>query len=104
MGGYMGISDYLPPAPSQSSDDCYSQRHCHNHYAYPYYHYHHHCQDYYGGQPKASSKSYAHHTYQTIGPATISSSMIQQHHYKPPENLEIIDSKKPRNFDVINSE
>lgn len=111
----MGISDYLPPAPSQSNDDCYPQHHPHHHYAYPFYphHYHHHhvhCQtncDYYGGtgQKQPTSKSYAHHTYQTIGPATISSTLIQQHHYnKVPENIEIIDSKKSRSFDVISNE
>jgi hypothetical protein len=62
----------------------------------------------YGTTSNANTgKSYAHHTYQTIGPSTISSSLFQEHHYAKPDNMgniEIIDTKKPRNFDEMNNE
>lgn len=67
-----------------------------------------HC-DHYGTSSK--SKSYAHHTYQTIGPSTISqissNQLHQDQHYAKPDNMgniEIIDSKKLRCYDEMNNE
>lgn len=64
------------------------------------------CDHHYGTTSK-SGKSYAHHTYQTIGPSTISSTIHQEHHYAKPDNMgniEIIDSKKIRKYDEMNNE
>lgn len=50
-------------------------------------------------------KSY-NHTYQTIGPSTISSKLHNEHHYAKPDNMgniEIIDSKKLC-YDEMNNE
>lgn len=112
--------DYLP-TPSQNqtlnsdTNDFYQQHH--QHYPYHYYSSHHHqyyphvhcppsqCDHGHYGTSSGSGKSYAHHTYQTIGPSTISSS-IQQHYAKPDNmgNIEIIESKKMRSYDEMNNE
>lgn len=56
-------------------------------------------------------KSYAHHTYQTIGPSTVSqissNQLHQDQHYVKPDNMgniEIIHSKKLRCYDDMNNE
>lgn len=104
---------YLPeylPTPSQSSEtnDCY--HHFPYHYVLshaPRQFHHHHCPphvDHYADvRGSSSGKSYAHHTYQTIGPNTISSN-IQHHQYKQDNlgNIEIIESKKARSYDMMN--
>lgn len=80
-----------PPPPAQ-------QQHCD-----------HHSSSGYGTSSNSSGgKSFAHHTYQTIGPSTISSTLYHdQHHYAKPDNLgnfEIIETKKPRTYDEMNNE
>ena len=112
--------DYMP-APSQpvsESNDFY-QHHFPYHFVahHQYYPHHMHCttphncdhhhHNYGTTSNSGGGKSFAHHTYQTIGPSTISSTVYQEHHYAKPDNMgniEIIDSKKPRNFDDMNNE
>jgi hypothetical protein len=106
--------DYLP-TPSQSDNSDYYQHHhfpyhfVSHHQYYPHMHCttpSQHCDHHYGTSSK-SGKSYAHHTYQTIGPSTISSSIHQEQHYAKPDNMgniEIIDSKKLRSYDEMNNE
>ena len=114
--------DYMP-APSQKpvseSNDFY-QHHFPYHFVahhqyYPHHMHcttphncdHHHHNNYGTTSNTTGGKSFAHHTYQTIGPSTISSTLYQEHHYAKPDNMgniEIIDSKKPRNFDDMNNE
>lgn len=99
--------DYLP-SPSDTSD-YYQHQHFPYHFvAHHQYYPHMHCDHRYGTTSK-SGKSYAHHTYQTIGPSTISNSTLhhQEQHYAKPDNMgniEIIDSKKLRSYDEMNNE
>jgi hypothetical protein len=112
--------DYIP-TPSQpivsESGDFYHQ---HHHFPYHFvahhqYYPHMHCDHHNaygttsggGGGGGNSAKTHGHHTYQTIGPSTISSSVFPEHHYAKPDNMgniEIIDSKKSPNFDEMNNE
>jgi len=109
--------DYLP-TPSQpivsETSDFYQHHHFPYHYVahhaqyYPHMHCATPCDHHYGSTTtKPSGKSYSHHTYQTIGPSTISSTVHQEHHYAKPDNMgniEIIDTKKTRHFDEMNNE
>lgn len=119
-------TDYQQPGSANDANDFYQ----HHHFPYhafvshhQYYPPHMHCTpppplqqqcDHHGSSGYGTSninsggKSYAHHTYQTIGPSTISSSLYHdQHHYAKPDNLgnfEIIETKKPRTYDEMNNE
>lgn len=105
--------DYLPTtSPSETSD--FYQHHFPYHFVAHHQYYPHlhcstssqHCEHHYGTSSK-NGKSYAHHTYQSIGPSTISSTIHQEHHYAKPDNMgniEIIDSKKLRSYDEMNNE
>jgi hypothetical protein len=104
-------------SPSETSD-YYQHHHFPYHFvAHQYYPTHMHCStpaqhcDHHYGTTSKSGKSYAHHTYQTIGPSTISqissNQLHQEQHYAKPDNMgniEIIDSKKLRCYDEMNNE
>ena len=107
--------DYLPTPSQSDTSDYYQHHHFPYHFVAHHQYYPHmhcstpsqHCDHHYGTTSK-SGKSYSHHTYQTIGPSTISSTLHQeQHHYAKPDNMgniEIIDSKKLRSYDEMNNE
>lgn len=99
---FVSHHQYYPPhvhcTPTPPSSQQQLQQHCD-----------HHGSSGYGTSSNSSGgKSYAHHTYQTIGPSTISSTLYHdQHHYAKPDNLgnfEIIETKKPRTYDEMNNE
>ncbi|KAG5676782.1 hypothetical protein PVAND_006591 [Polypedilum vanderplanki] len=102
------------PIVSESSD-FYHHQHHHFPYHYvshhQYYPHHMHCDHHntYGTTSGNSGKTHGHHTYQTVGPPTISSSVFPENHslYAKPDNMgniEIIDCKKSPNFDEMNNE
>lgn len=103
--------DYMPtpsqPTIASEANDFYQHHHFPYHFVAHHQYYPHHPCDHHNNYGTTSNnnsgKSYSHHTYQTIGPSTI----YQEHHYAKPDNMgniEIIDSKKSRNFDEMNNE
>jgi hypothetical protein len=111
--------DYQQSGSASDANDFYQ----HHHFPYHAFMSHHqyypphmhctppsqHCDHHgYGTTSNSSGKSFAHHTYQTIGPSTISSTLFHdQHHYAKPDNMgniEIIETKKPRAYDEMNNE
>jgi hypothetical protein len=116
-----GIDYHQPSSAASDANDFYQHHHFPYHafvsqYPYAPAHLHcpspsQHCDHHYGTSSNSSGgKSFAHHTYQTIGPSTISSTLYhdkQQHHYAKPDNLgnfEIIETKKARTYDEMNNE
>jgi hypothetical protein len=110
--------DYMPtPSPIVTeSSDFYQHHHFPYHFVshhqyFPHMHCDHH--NNYGTTSSSSAKTRGQqHTYQTIGPSTISSSSAYspppEHHYAKPDNMgniEIIDSKRSQpHFDEMNNE
>jgi hypothetical protein len=109
--------DYLPAASPSETSDYYQRHHFPYHFVAHQYYPHMHCStpaqhcDHYGTTSKSGKSSHSHHTYQTIGPSTISkissNQLHHEQHYAKPDNMgniEIIDSKKVRCYDEMNNE